>query len=211
MSKYKEWKVGQYLRELSIITIGIAITFGGNELVSSINAKKALKEELKAVEAELIENKAYIEDILSYYDDVYVYRDLIARKYNGEEVNADSIKTYSFTFNQILNFNYKKDAFEMMKYSGRLTDIKDKSLILNIMECYRLMEQAKETHDMYMSWKAELLNSAFEVDDKARDIISDPKLVKVRTFILGTNGMEDPFKESKEQIEKVMSLNFTHL
>lgn len=205
----KKWKVGKYFRELSTIIIGIAITFWGNNYINGINTKKALKQELKAIESELRENEKEIDEILSFYNDLSRYSDLLL-KGNTQKVHNDSLKKYQYTLTTINSFNFKKDAFDMIKYSGSLKEINDVTSILNIMECYRLMEQAKEGHDIYMNQKVNMLTlKLLDINILDNIVLSPKENVAMYNFIIGFNGMERDFLLSKKQINKVLNMNIS--
>jgi len=209
MIDLKKWRIGEYLRELSVIIIGIAITFLGSDLINGINTKKALKQELAAVESELRENEKEIDKVLIFYHDLSKYSDLLIKSRIGD-VNIDSLKKYEYTLKDITSFNFKKDAFEMLKYSGRLKEIKDQNQTLNIMECYRLIEQAKETHDTYMNQKMHIfLNDLMKMEILGDIPITSKEYNFLFNFIVGYDGMEEDFVSSKNQINKILSMNIS--
>lgn len=205
MMKIKKWRIGEYFRELSIIIIGIAITFWGNDLINGFNTKKALRQELAAVESELKENIKEIDEIIIFYNDLSKYQHLLINNRAEGTINIDSLRKYEYTLKDITTFNYKKDAFDMLKYSGRLKEIKDQNQILSIMECYRLMEQAKESHETYMNNKMLFINDLMrsETSEMSKEHNS------LFNFIVGYNGMEEDFVLSKKQINKVLNLDMS--
>ena len=126
------------------------------------------------------------------------------------DINVDSLQKYEYTLKDITSFTFKKDAFEILKYSRRLKEIKNKSQILNIMECYRLIEQAKETHDTYMNQKMYIfLNDLMKMEILGDIPITNKEYNFLFNFIVGYNGMEEDFVSSKNQINKVLSMNIS--
>jgi len=207
MINLKKWRIGEYLRELSVIVIGIAITFWGSGLINDINTRKSLKQELIAVESELMENEKEITEVLRFYSDLYKYRLLLSAG-DIQKADKDSLRKYQYTITNIVSYNYKKDAFDMLKYSGGLKEIKDKNKIMSIMECYMLMEQAKEVHDSYMNSKINLILNNYMNTDNLRDVdltLGDKKYMYLYNFILGYNGMEESLIRSKNQINKLLN------
>ena len=61
--------IGKYLRELSVVVVGIAITFGISNWISNRNSKKDLEEYLNAIRLELNINVEEIDNEINMLDE----------------------------------------------------------------------------------------------------------------------------------------------
>ena len=80
----------KYFRELSIVVVGIAITFTISDLISNRNERKDTQRYLDAVKLELEDNLATLGDEIANYKHTLAFSNYL----NGtrrEDLNTDSI------------------------------------------------------------------------------------------------------------------------
>ena len=135
-TKNKLKKIGNYFRELSIITIGVAITLAVSAWISNLNNKKDLALYLDAIKLELQENIKYIEEKKGQAQIDISYANYL-RSVGKNSINVDSALFY--LENNVLNivkYSFKTNAFDMFQASGMMRLIKDKELLLTLWNTY---------------------------------------------------------------------------
>ena len=132
--------IGKYLRELSVVVVGIAITFGINNWINYKNSEKDLEQYLNTVKLEIKTNiEEFDNEINSIYESTNYTRYLLS--HNKEALNPDTIQSYRFSIFQISLFKYRHNAFEMFKSTGSMRLINDKQVLLSIWDAYDIMDE----------------------------------------------------------------------
>jgi hypothetical protein len=157
-------KIGKYFRELSIIFTGIAITVVLGFWVNNKNNEKDLKQHLLAVKLELEEDLYFFN-----LNEKLLQKSVGYTKYlienDKKALDKDSLDYYmsndeegygiGFAFFPIDVFT--TNAFEMLKSSGAMRQIKNKELLLSIWDAYNKIETAKTNLDRSFRRKEEEL------------------------------------------------------
>ena len=153
-SKKPMKSIAKYLRELSIVITGISLTVGIGLWVSDINNKKDLKQYLLSVKLELEENAKEFDHYAKWMQKPLRYADYL-RATDDKSLNEDSLSYYLTTdddgcglaFSHIPIETFKTHAFEMLKTSGAMRQIKDREFLLSICDAYSTIESAKVNLD----------------------------------------------------------------
>jgi hypothetical protein len=145
-------KVGSYFRELSIITIGVAITLTIGAWISNINNKKDLKLYLNAVKLELEENKAHFEKHRYFLQHSVDYANYL-NSTDIKSLNQDSINKYMNIIHAYIVFPFQTSAFEMFKVSGMMRLIDDKELLQSLWRTYNQLDEIKYFLEEAMRYK----------------------------------------------------------
>ena len=156
-------KIGKYLRELSIVVAGIAITVGIGLWVNNNNIKKDQKQYLDAIILELKENAELFDNYARGLQKSVGYSNYLHSLTDIKFLNKDSIDYYAYDNADGLgwgNWNpvtlYNEDAFEMFKYSGAMRQVDDKELLLSIWQVYHLMRNVQNFIDDLLQYKKEV-------------------------------------------------------
>ena len=154
-------KIGKYLRELSIVVTGIAITVGIGLWVNSINVKKDQKQYLDAIILELKENAEKFDLYAKMQQKCIGYSNYL-NSHNEKSLNQDSIRYYAYRDSTGIGWGnhdpvilYNEDAFEMFKTSGAMRQIDDKELLLSIWKVYNIMRNSQNNIDDLLEYKKE--------------------------------------------------------
>ena len=156
-------KIGKYLRELSIIVAGIAITVGIGLWTNNRNIKKDHKQYVKAVILELEENAENFENYAQRLQKSVRYSNYL-HSHDLKSLNQDSIQYYAGTgpdggigwgdIRPVLL--YSENAFEMFKSSGYMRQIDDKELLLSIWRVYQQIKYTQNVIDANIRFNNEL-------------------------------------------------------
>jgi hypothetical protein len=212
------YKFVKYLRELSIIIFGVAVTLCAGYWISVKNEERDMKLYLNAVKIELEENMKHLEEEAEKFIPTHQYSEYL-RSHKKNELNKDSLKAYSNVWYYAASCNFKNNAFEMFKSSGVMRLVKDKELLLSIWDAYKELDNITEQTEFFMQEKwVEMKKEIFTVlnENKIKndsDISSilgeDLKMIPMYNFhIMGLDVVtlgkyEDALKSTKETIEKL--------
>jgi len=154
----------KFLRELSVIVTGIIITVGIGFWVNNNNNKNDMKQYLDTVITELEKNADLFDRYALWLNKSVRYSNYI-RSNDKNALNKDSLTFYTLSTSIIYDVNssdygcgslnpvsgvsiFTTDAFEMLKSSGAMRQVKDKELLLAICEAYTIVEDTKYNIEM---------------------------------------------------------------
>jgi len=144
----------KYLRELSVIVVGIAITVSIGILVNKKDNEKDLKMYLDAIKLELEQNIKEFDNLIELDRKSIGYADYLKNN-DKKSLNRDSIISYMDAFYQIITVTYKTSAFEMFKLSGAMRLMNDKDLLLSIWDTYTHIDEIKTLLEWGFQLKSE--------------------------------------------------------
>lgn len=144
-----EW-LKDYLREISVIIIGLCITYYGDSLMDSYTERQEDKEAIKMVQEELASNISELNDMQEYYKtDIRLsesFKTDIAIGLNN--VKEDSIKQFKNQHRLYHYWTLKDHAFKMVRESATMQRI-DKTLLTKLFECYEYLEVVEKMGESY--------------------------------------------------------------
>ena len=148
-------KIGKYLREVSVVVLGVAITLAVSIWISNKNEKRDLNLYLNAIKIELEENIKSIDEQMVFFEKQVEYANYL--KLNGKKLlNLDTIVSkYGDNIWLIENPTCNRYAFEMFKTSGIMRLVNDKELLLNIWKAYTSLEGLEGNLSEGFKWKIE--------------------------------------------------------
>lgn len=206
--RFKKLRPWNYLRELSIVIIGVAITLYAGNRISSANEKKDMRLQVSAIYTELEDNKNKLDNLIDYYQKHAHLSELLQKNlHDPQQPLNDSIRKYQNIIGRIVPFTFKKGAYEMFLQSGTMKLLKDRDLLLNITESYALLEIAKEQHDRYNDTKIQLFIPVYEADARMflNTDIQNPAEQGLLNFHTFHSGNLFYVEEAKTQIEKTLA------
>jgi hypothetical protein len=147
-TKLSMQKIGKYLRDLSIVVAGIAVTLFVNDRIMKRNEKKDLKLYLTAIKLELEKNIKYLDDLIKDNQISVDYADYL-KSHDKKTIKRDTLDVFRVQggFYSIRSFPFGMNAFEMFKSSGMMRLVNDKELLLSIWGAYGTINSIKELLD----------------------------------------------------------------
>jgi hypothetical protein len=155
----------KFLRELSVIVAGIAISVGIGLWINNVSIEKELNMHLSIVKMELEENSIKLDRYAKWMDKSVRYSNYL-RSTNKNSLNKDSLHYYAISrslYNTnddfadgdgcgYLNINSSSDlfttySFESFKSSGLMRHINDKELLSSIWKAYNRIDYIKNFAD----------------------------------------------------------------
>lgn len=165
LKQHSSW-IKEYLTEISVVVISIAITFYGDGLIENYNNKQEDKEMMEMVKLELEANTNELTKVLTFYQKDYEMGiDLSIYLAEREIVPKDSLAKH---LNQHRNFVYwffKNNAFDILRVSGTMQRT-DKDLLMLLLESYEQLGVVKSLDERYMHQKStHILNFRYSLPD----------------------------------------------
>ena len=157
-------KIVKYLREVSVVVIGVAITLSASYLITRSNEKRDMRLYLTAIKMELEENIRVFERRSVELQGSVKYSNYL-RSNDKDALDADTISHYQNAYHNIPSFSVKTNAFEMFKTSGIMRLQKDKELLLALWDVYLGLTEIKIALDRFLEMKLDEIKEAFGMSD----------------------------------------------
>ena len=198
-------KIGKYVREISVVVIGVAITLSVSYWISNKSVKKDVALSLNAIKIELERNAIAFDNYANGLHKSTKYANYV-QSHDYQSISQDSIIYYSSTDKDGIGWGeinsqtiLIKNAFEMLKTSGTMRYIADKELLGSIWEIYSEMENVQKLLDDCFQWKREL--RIIELTTERNKPVPNQIFYSLGAPI----AMERKCREISEEIRKVLS------
>ena len=175
-------KTGKYLREISVVVIGVAITLSASYWITNRNENRDMALYLNAIKLELENNAKNFDYCAKMLHKSTKYANYI-QSHDEKSINQDSIDYYMYTTKDGIGWGtlqseiiYSKNAFEMFKVSGAMRQIVDKELLMSICGTYSKMENVQLLLDLCYQRKGEEATREFYLRVDGKQITMPMKL-----------------------------------
>lgn len=170
----KKWRVGDYLRQFSIVTAGIIVTFWGNDRIIEHARQKEVQATMQLIIEELKESRSKLQGVTKLMNvDRRISQLVLANDFNMESISTDTLKKYQSFFGNLSSFRYTTDALEVLKSSSLMQHVSDKKLLQDITRTYYQLNSARENIDSYYDMKSESINEVMiGLDEKNLNAIT---------------------------------------
>ena len=146
----KDWQVGDYIRQTSIVVIGVLITFVGSELVTQNSEKKDIQATMSLIRDELKSNRENYKSIVSEFrEDERLSSLLVEHDLKHRTIPEDSLIQFRFLMGHIRSFYYSQNALDILKNSMLMQKISDKELLLQLTGIYEVLDGFRATMNGY--------------------------------------------------------------
>jgi len=204
-------KIGKYLREISVVVIGVAITLSASYWLTSRSEKKDLALYLEAIKMELEENIRVLENT----NETIIKPGLNYRNYlmsnDKKSLNPDSLKYYMYSTGAIHDASsimFRTSAFEMLKTSGNMRLVDNKELLISLWNTYSffgfIMRHFDNVSDMKME---ELKKYSFQysIQPTDEDMLKNPPLYDIHVNFPIPLAMQNSYNAAKMLIHDTLS------
>ena len=168
--------IGKYLRELSVVVIGVAITLSASYWITSKSEKRNLAVHLNAIKMELEENALLFEYHAKMFQKSVRYANYV-RSHDEKSINQDTIYYYArsndgYGWGLIRTpTSFSKNTFEIFKNSDVMNQMDDKELLFSISRVYRTMEELQIFIEMCFQQKREEVMRERDLKAEGKQII----------------------------------------
>lgn len=156
--RIKKWRVGDYLRQFSIVTAGVMVTFIGSNIITSMSMQKEIKSTMQLIVKELEQNKQELHLMKQKYElDRIMASYLIDSSFVIEKFHRDTLVKYNRLVSQLSSFSYSTDALEVLKSSSMMQNIEDKQVVLSLIGAYKSLNEVDESLNAYYDLKKSII------------------------------------------------------
>jgi hypothetical protein len=196
-------KTGKYLREISVIVIGVAITLSASQWINSRSEKRDVVLYLNSIKMELEEIIPEIDDEIIFLEKVKRYSSYLWVN-DKESLHPDSIIGWGTGSIVSGNVNYiiPTTAFEMFKISGTMRLMGDKELLRSIWAVYNALEVIQRTTDNYFQLKKD-----YSLKEIHRAINDEPGYIPLYEFFIvhGNYGLLENCQTISEMLKDIIA------
>ncbi|MDR2146642.1 MAG: hypothetical protein LBE91_09320 [Tannerella sp.] len=210
MNKTSFEKFGKYLREVSVVVIGVAITLSVSYWLTGRNDKRDTALYLSAIKLELEENKKIFDHTnQSVIQPGLKYANYL-KTHDKKSLNLDSLKLYyPQTAYEASPITFKTNAFDMFKTSGNMRLVSDKELLLSIWDTYSLLVEIKGVFDYFSDIKLEEMKKYFTTYGQIpsdKDVLNHPPLYDVYVDMPISFIQSRSYESAVPSLEKTISM-----
>ena len=168
--KFSISKIGKYLREISVVVIGVAITLSVSFWISQRSEKRDITLYLNAIKLELEENIATLEWAIEELKPSVKYSNYL-KSQDTKSLKSDSIKSHGDAFS-VNMYSFQTNAFEMFKNSGVMRFIDDKEFLQSLWNMYEGIIGIRTISDWYFQekWNALKQDIPLLIEDQKQKI-----------------------------------------
>lgn len=158
--RLKGWKIGDYVRQFSIVTGGVLLTLWLTTKITDAAKQREVKQAMQLVALELRDNVQIIENYANIYNEEARIAQLLMEKgFTSSALPVDSALYYAQKITSGLQrpYRFSTDALEMLKTSGLTAHIADKRQMLDLLRCYNRIGSFDSAIALYFEMRKEVL------------------------------------------------------
>lgn len=153
---FPKWTWREYVLQLSVVIIGIVVTFVGSGMVERSRQARDVRAAMVLVHSELETNRMKIQEVWDWIQrEADAYRILTENCHDLKAIPQDTMASFVPVFGRILSFHPRQDAFEVLKNSGLMASVRDKDFLLAVTQGYATLAELEENVGVYFNLKAE--------------------------------------------------------
>lgn len=161
------WRIGDYLRQFSIVAAGVIVTFWGSDLINTHSREKEIRSVMQLIRQELANNYEELKHTRSMIEaDIRMSRMLKEANMELEAIPADTIEKYWEFFSSSAALNVDTDALEVLKGSQLMQHINDKQMLQDLLQTYGYIERMRKDISDYYNLKNNAIMRCIESLDK---------------------------------------------
>lgn len=168
---FSSWTWREYVLQLSVVIIGIVVTFAGSDWISSRSRASEVRATMGLVHAELETDRARLRETLDWMRwEAHAFQVLTHNRGDLEQIPGDTMSSFAYVGGRILSFHPRRDAFEVLKNTGLMAAVRDKQLLLTVTQGYAALSEMEENIALYYAQKINAQNEMTRsLDDAARE------------------------------------------
>lgn len=215
------WQIKDYIRQLSIVILGIVVTFAANDAITNYSQSKEIESALQLVKKELEMNLEKVRKINSRITmEQKAFNYVLNHANSFEQASEDTLFLYQNIPFQSRTFSYTKDAIDLLKSSSLFQKIRPKDLTLQIITTYSDLEivagNVEDFYNMKMRY-ADLLmmNEKFDVYNMGstpsiahfwKNFLSFREGWNLCNFVVHNFASDSPFRDIELSLENTIRL-----
>lgn len=160
--RLEKWKMGDYVRQFSIVTGGVLLTLWLTARITDAAKQKEVRQAMQLVTLELHENLQFIREYeWLYNEEKRVALRLREHGFSLDEFPADTVEIY---WRRIMNgmgkpYRFQTDALEMLKTTGIAAEISDKQVVIDLLRSYNQIEAFDDSMELFYGQRSKTMVS----------------------------------------------------
>ena len=147
------WTWRDYALQLSVVIIGIVVTFAGSGLIERWRVAREVRATMLLVHAELETNRADFMQVWDYQQwEMRACKFLTDNRRDLKRIPSDTLASFDPVYGRIHFFHPRRDAFEVLKNSGLMSSVPDKDFLLAVTQGYAVLADLEENDAMLISF-----------------------------------------------------------
>ncbi|WP_295940864.1 hypothetical protein [uncultured Alistipes sp.] len=161
--RFKKWKIGDYIRQFSIVTGGVLLTLWLTGKITESAKQKEVRQAVMLVTQELKDNLQVLKQYKQRYrNEKRIATRLIDASFRTDCFPKDTVLSYLPICSEIGRpSRFQTDALEMFKTSGIASDIADKQQIIDLLRCYNTIAELDRGVELYYDQRKDILGPIF--------------------------------------------------
>lgn len=158
--RLKGWKIGDYVRQFSIVTGGVLLTLWLTTKITDAAKQREVRQALHLVSFELNENQNVIANYKQRYnEDKWIAQRLMDADFALDGFPTDTVEFYSrrITGGMGKPDLLSTDALEMLKTTGLASHIADKQLLTDLLRCYKRLAAFDDLVGLYYQQRQQVI------------------------------------------------------
>ena len=148
------WTWRDYALQLSVVIIGIVVTFAGSGLIERWRVAREVRATMLLVHADLETNRADFMQVWDYQQwEMRACKRLTDNRRDLRRIPSDTLASFDPVYGRIHFFHPRRDAFEVLKNSGLMSSVSDKDFLLAVTQGYAVLADLEENISMYYQLK----------------------------------------------------------
>lgn len=157
-----KWSIHDYLIQVSVVIIGILVTFQGSAWIERNHRRNEVREILTMVNDELRENLGEVERGRSILKWELNGTGFFARHISDiRQAPADSLAMHASVLGITTDFFHSTNALEVLKTSSSSVNAMDKTLLREIFTCYDSVSSTIDALNSYYEKKSALIDDFY--------------------------------------------------
>lgn len=149
-----KWTWRDYALQLSVVVIGIVVTFAGSGLIERWRTAREVRATMLLVHAELENNRLDFKEVWDYQQwEMRACRVLTDNRRDLKRIPRDTLASFNPVYGRIHFFHPRRDAFDVLKNSGLMSSVRDKDFLLTVTQGYAALADLEENVRMYYQIK----------------------------------------------------------
>lgn len=210
------WTLRDYALQLSVVVLGILITFVGSDLIGRWSRQQQVKRVMQLVVAELEQNRNQLQEVCDGLR--YDRQGMLMLHRCGMDVEAvplDSLERYRDILSRLYTFRPQQDAQEVLKTSELFSSVRNKELLVELLGCYNRLNDFRDGVLLYGNLKVDAQNHLFahgkdfsagdrDLRRSWRAMLDDPMCAAFLSTSAYFFGFEDNFGEQIADVERTI-------
>lgn len=145
LNKIKKGDIKDYFRQLSIVIVGIVITFLASDAINQYSKQKEVEKITAMLKKEAADNLKSLHFLQSHLILECNLYNLIREHLNHFScLPQDSLRKYQASPGNDYRYLFKTQSFDVLKNSGLIPHIKNKIFLNNLFYCYNSLQFSQE-------------------------------------------------------------------